>query len=295
MEISLPDNQTFIAAISGGVDSMVLLNLLVKNKDKHGWKIVVAHIDHGIRQDSILDKQLVEATAKQASLMFESVSLGLGEGASEDLARGKRYGFLEELKEKHSASSVITAHHEDDLLETAILNLIRGTGRKGLTSLISNPDRLRPLIKYSKPEIVEFATVQDIKWREDSTNSDTNYLRNYIRLEVMPRFSPSARLKLLSVINSMREINEELDKGLEHLVGMQPEPNTINRNWFNMLSHSLAKEVMATWLRQNGLGGFNSNTLERMVVSAKVARVGQRFPVLSGRFLIINKYALSLS
>ena len=295
MEISLPGNKTYVAAISGGVDSMVLLDQLIKYRKSNNWVIIVAHIDHGIRPDSGLDRELVEKVAKENDLIFETISLNLDSEASEDQARAKRYEFLESLVSKYKASSIITAHHQDDLLETAILNIVRGTGRKGLTSLISNENRLRPLIGYPKSDLIDYATKNKISWREDSTNSDPKYLRNYIRLNIMPKFDASARLKLLSVINRLSVINAELDEGLSNLIIDHSADHKLDRLWFTLLSHNLAREVLATWLRQNNLAAFNRLTLERLVVSAKVAKVGSHLPVYGGHDLIINKSTLSLS
>lgn len=294
MELNLPKNKTYVAAISGGVDSMVLLDLLIKNSKQNNWSIIVAHVNHGIRPDSLEDESLVKSVAEKNSLVFESTRLELGEGASEALARSERYAFLESVKTKHNAAYIITAHHQDDLVETAILNLIRGTGRKGLSALKNNEDKLRPLLEFPKSELIKYAKSNNVVWREDSTNSDTNYLRNYIRLELLPRFDASARLKLISLINNVSVLNKELDEGLDNLIKAQDVQGQLNRNWFNSLSHSLAKEIMATWFRQNDLAGFSRDTLERLVVSAKVARVGQHFPITGGRSLIINKESLCI-
>jgi tRNA(Ile)-lysidine synthetase-like protein len=295
MEIDLPGSKTYVAAISGGVDSMVLLDLLIKNRELNNWQIIVAHINHGIRHDSLEDQQLVEKTAHENGLMFESTSLNLAANASESLARTKRYEFLESLVSKYKADAIITAHHQDDLIETAIINLIRGTGRKGLSPLINNKTRLRPLINYSKPDLINYAKGNKINWREDSTNSDPSYLRNYIRLNILPGLDASARLKFVSVIHSMSTINAELDAGLSDLTKCHMQSNELDRNWFTLLPHNLAREVLASWLRANNLASFNRLTLERLVVSAKVARARALCPIYSNRYLIINKTTLSLS
>lgn len=293
MEVNLPEHQTYIVAVSGGVDSMVLLDLIIKShKD---WQIVVAHVDHGIRPDSHEDRELVKKIADANHLIFETTELKLGPKASENLAREKRYEFLNVLKNKYQAAAIVTAHQQDDLLETAILNIIRGTGRRGLTAIMDSQDRLRPLLTYPKADIKKFATDHNIPWREDSTNQDVHYLRNYIRLKIMPRFNTSARLKLLDIINKTKTINDELDQSLGELIKHQAVTNELDRAWFSGLSHALAKEVMATWLRFNNLNSFSSLTLERLVVSAKVAKVGQSFPVFSGNYLVINNNSLSLS
>src|SRR5688572_27728765 len=124
----------YIVAVSGGVDSMVLLHLLSQHSQS---ELIVAHFDHGIRPDSAEDRKLVEKTAKKYGLEFVYREGELGPGASEAEAREARYGFLQIIKVKHNAKAIVTAHHQDDMLETAIINMLRGTGRKGLSSLVS--------------------------------------------------------------------------------------------------------------------------------------------------------------
>jgi tRNA(Ile)-lysidine synthetase-like protein len=131
MKIQLPKGR-YVVAVSGGVDSVVLLDALSKLPN---LELVVAHLDHGIREDSIEDRRFVASLAASYGLVFEYGEGRLGSGASEATAREARYNFLRGVKMKHDAKAIITAHHQDDLIETAILNMLRGTGRKGLTSL----------------------------------------------------------------------------------------------------------------------------------------------------------------
>src|SRR5689334_19288064 len=117
----------YVLAVSGGVDSMVLLHAL---QGRPGVKLVVAHYDHGIRPDSHEDRHLVQVVAAQHGLPFEYEEDWLGWGTSEETAREARYNFLERTRQRHKSDAIITAHHQDDVLETAIINLLRGTGRK---------------------------------------------------------------------------------------------------------------------------------------------------------------------
>src|SRR5581483_5437597 len=100
-------------------------------------------------------------------------------------------------------------HREDDLIETAIINLLRGSGRKGLTSLKSRDRILRPLLRYKKVEIIKYAKDNNIEWREDSTNEDDSYLRNYVRHNIVSRLDSSARSQLLDIISRVSELNLE--------------------------------------------------------------------------------------
>src|SRR3990172_5722177 len=126
---------TYVVAVSGGVDSVVLLHLLVQKgqraegRGQSKYNFIVAHFDHGIREDSKLDRELVQELAKKYNLPFVYNQGNLGPKASEATARDARYAFLNKVKDSVSAQAIITAHHQDDVLETAIINLLRGTNR----------------------------------------------------------------------------------------------------------------------------------------------------------------------
>src|SRR3989344_5293986 len=114
----------YIVAVSGGVDSVVLLDMLIKQKEHN---LVVAHFDHGIRVDSDADARFVWELAKKYELSFEVRREELGDAASENTARSHRYAFLRDIAKKYSAT-IVTAHHADDVVETIAINLTRGTG-----------------------------------------------------------------------------------------------------------------------------------------------------------------------
>jgi len=279
-------------AVSGGVDSMALLHAL---RGQERWKLVVAHVDHGIRPDSAEDRRLVQATAQDSGLPFTYLEARLGPGASEAAAREVRYDFLRKTQKENKARAIITAHHQDDVLETAILNLIRGSGRKGLTSLSSHEDIERPLLDVPKHAVIAYAVEQGLTWREDSTNQDTDYLRNYIRHEVVPRFDDASRKEFLRIINGTRETNRELDGLLTDELYLRSRTKGLDRAWFTQLPHAVARETMAAWLREQGLRDFDSKTLERLVVAAKTAKTGKVFDVLHGESLKVSTDHLALA
>jgi tRNA(Ile)-lysidine synthase len=141
MEIVVPKGR-YVVAVSGGVDSVVLLDLLTKTNNQ----LTVAHFNHGIRQDSAKEEALVKQLAKRYGLEIKIGNGKLGLEASEETARKARYDFLESVRQKHQADAIITAHHQDDLIETALINLLRGTGPHGLIAIAKNPNILRPLL-----------------------------------------------------------------------------------------------------------------------------------------------------
>lgn len=279
----------YVVAVSGGVDSVVLLDLLSQEPD---MKLTVAHFDHGIRDDSAEDRRFVQDLTQRYGLPFVYDEGHLGPDASEARAREARYKFLRQVRQASSARALVTAHHQDDLVETAILNMLRGTGRRGLTSLQSRGDILRPLLNVPKSDIRAYAQANGLKWREDPSNQDTKYQRNYVRQEIMPRFSPAEREKLVNMLGDMKTTNQQLDSALSDLLNTQG--NLIKRQWFNRLPHPVAKEMMAAWLRDNGVRGFDRQTIERLVAAAKTAQSGKLFPVMKGTRLEVSKDNLAL-
>lgn len=275
-----------MVAVSGGVDSVVLLDLLRLHP---GVKLIVAHYDHGIREDSHLDRLFVEDLARRYRLPFVYDAGHLGSDISEAEARSARYAFLQKVRTTSGYDAVITAHHQDDVLETALINLLRGTGRKGLSSLKSTDTVVRPLLHAPKSEVVDYARRHGLKWREDSTNSNTKYLRNHIRHNVLPRFDATQRARLIEVTSRMHVVNEELDD----LLHWQIQPELV-REQFIVLPHDIAREVMAAWLRLHDVKDFDRKTVERLTVAAKVSHPGKIVDVTNGHKMQIDKEHLAL-
>ncbi len=291
LDVIVPPGQ-YVLAVSGGVDSMVLLNLL---QQQPGLRLTVAHFDHGIREDSMEDRRLVQQAAQFYGLPFVYHLGHLGAESSEATARTARYKFLRSVQHAAGAQAIITAHHQDDVLETAILNKVRGTGRKGLSALNNRSDMVRPLLHLPKTEIVKYAQHKDLVWREDSSNHDETYLRNYVRHRVLPKFDADARGRLLDIIEGNRQINKALDAELINQLHYQPAAHTLDKRWFASLPHAVAREVMATWLREHGLTSFDRSTLERLTVKAKTQAAGQRIDVLQNHWLFVHGDHLALS
>lgn len=206
LTIEVP-NQNYIVAVSGGVDSVVLLYLLTTTINFPKTNLVIAHVDHNIRSDSAADADFVGLLAKQHGLKFESIKLGGGTSDEASLRRA-RYDFLSALAKKNHAK-VMTAHHQDDLIETAILNIRRGTGPFGLVALMRNPQVERPLLHATKKDILQFAEQNHLAWREDSTNRDQTYQRNLVRHTVVKDLG-RRRADLIELIHNTNKVADEL-------------------------------------------------------------------------------------
>ena len=215
MKIDLPGGR-YVVAVSGGVDSVVLFHMLAgqrakdKGQNRTNSALIIAHFDHGIRLDSVEDRKLVQKLAKQYGLPFVYDRAELGAGASEATAREARYAFLAKVKQATGADAIITAHHEDDVLETIIINWLRGTKSRGLSSLRSSQLVRRPLLGMRKKQIRVYAHSHNLAWREDSTNADETYLRNYIRKHVVTKLDEKARAKLLEHSAKAAELNDAI-------------------------------------------------------------------------------------
>ena len=173
--------------------------------------IVVAHIDHGTRKSSAEDADFVRRKCQELGVKFYETKLELGEGVSEELARKKRYEFLKTIQEKEGGT-LCTAHHLDDVLESIAINLIRGTGWRGLTPFYGD-ELVRPFIiaKMWKRDVLKFAGEQKICFRQDSTNHEADYLRNRVR-EKMAELDETARTDIINLFEKQNELRGRIEK-----------------------------------------------------------------------------------
>ena len=278
----------YVVAVSGGVDSMVLLDLLAQQKN---IELVVAHVDHGIREDSAEDRRLVQKTAQKLQLAYEYTELELGKDVSEETARNARYAFLTKVRGDHKADAIITAHHQDDVLETMCINVLRGTHSRGLSSLKNTNEIVRPLLSYSKEDIREYANKHSIEWREDSTNQDETYLRNWMRRHILPKLSADQRASLIDAHKKSLSVSSELEEISKRL---QVQSKHIDKKLVSNAPHKVSMELVAQWLRQNNLAEFDTKTLERIVISAKTLGRGKKIPIYAGAHVLISKETLGI-
>lgn len=281
MKVEVPKGK-YVIAVSGGVDSIALLDLTSK---LNGLELVVAHFNHGIRPDSDEDEEFVIQATKRYGLPIEVGRGHLGANTSEEKAREARYQFLKEVQRQYNADAIMTAHHQDDLIETAILNLLRGTGRRGLSAISDNPAILRPLLHLPKKEILKYAGSHNLKWREDSSNQDIQYLRNYIRHQIVPKLDKRQRQELLSHLDNLGQTNKILNQEIANLSQKIGNKHTINRTKFISLPAEVGNEVLAHILREAGIRQFDKKTIERLAAVIKTSRPGTRADVINGAFL----------
>jgi len=261
-------NNTYIIAVSGGVDSVVLLHMLAAQADR---KLVVAHFDHGIRSDSADDAEFVRSLAEAYGFEYEIRREELGAKASEEVARNRRYAFLRDVAKKHNAA-IVTAHHADDVIETIAINFIRGTGWRGLAVLDSDIER--PLIDMSKQDIHAYAEQHNIVWHEDSTNASNAYLRNRLRLKAQ-ELSDDTKRQVRGLRAHQISTKRAIDAEVAHLVGNGP---MYSRHLFIHVTERAAMEM----LRMISRAKLTRPQLMRLLMAIKTAKAGTTYEAGAG-------------
>lgn len=214
---------TLVVALSGGADSTALLDLLTSLPD-YNLHLVVAHLNHCLRgADSDADEEFCRGVAARYDIPFESRRVDVMVAASEkrlnleDAGRRARIEFFAEIGVKYGATAVALAHHADDQAETVLMRLLRGSGMTGLSGMAYKNARgyVRPLLDITRSEIEQYLNMRGLEWREDASNSDTIYLRNRIRHELLPlleTYNPAIRSCFAATASIIRGDDELLDE-----------------------------------------------------------------------------------
>ena len=261
-----------IVAVSGGVDSVVLLHQLVR-ADTH--ELIVAHVDHGIRAESADDARFVAGLAANYGLLHESTRVELGAESSEADARHARYDYLTKLAAKYDAD-IATAHHLDDMVETIAINLTRGTGWRGV-AVLGRRGVVRPLLAMTKSDIYDYALTHRLEWVEDATNHTDAYLRNRLRHCTMQL--PRAVKESLAVL---RHHQMKLAAEIDEAAATMAQRTASRRHEFVMSDPDVADELLRATFVQLNLTPPTRPQRDRAIMAIKVARPGTTHQIGDG-------------
>lgn len=234
----MPSDTPILLGLSGGADSVTLLELLLEYCREHGAPLYTAHVNHMIRgEDAVRDRDFCVALAERRGIPcftldadVPAIAAESGRGL-EEAARMVRYDFFESLMTEHRIPLLATAHNADDALETLIFNLVRGCGLSGLASIppvrpIGEGLLIRPLLSVSKEQVLEYCRVNSLDFVTDSTNSDDAYSRNHIRHNVIPqlkRLNPAV-LKTTARLSESARMDDDLIGSLADQYMSQHDP-----------------------------------------------------------------------
>lgn len=256
-----------LAAVSGGVDSIVLLDVLTHLSAEYGFEVHVAHIDHAIRGEaSRADADFVERRVRNLGLPFVGAAMSpealdqhrrLG---TEGAAREERKALLLGLAGQVGAAKIALGHTASDSAETVLHHLVRGAGGAGLRGIPPmNPPFIRPLIRLTRTEILGHAASRGLTWREDGSNTDLGYTRNRLRHRVLPeleRINPQAVDAILRASNLVEDL---------HRVGER----VVAESWASVASSDDGEGVV---LSRRALGSLHPE-IQRLLVREAIARV----------------------
>lgn len=278
----------FLCAVSGGVDSMVLLHAMHKLLGPQN--LAVGHYHHARRAEADADAQAVQAMADALGIPVSVEKRDSSAPGDEAALRADRHAFLERARAQHFCDWIVTAHHADDQLETVLMRLVRGTGLDGLKGI--PPVRgawLRPLLGHPKQELIAYAQAHRIFFREDASNADIAYFRNRVRAHAVPVLSELAQIHggrpaLLRRVSELVEEIRESEKVIESQTrAALAHLGVMTAFWLRMERHALEK-LPAFWryrLLRLALRDLNAATLDRPSLQRLDKMIAQQVPSAS--------------
>lgn len=219
------EGDKLVVAVSGGPDSMCLVDNLLSLRDSMNFELVVAHVNHGIRANSTIDEEYVDNYCKTRNIPCFILHSDIPKKAKEEkigleeAGRVDRYEFFDEILAKTKSNKIAIAHNSNDNVETILMNVLRGSGTSGLKGIepIKNNKYIRPLIECERFEIEDYCERKKLNPRHDESNDDNTYTRNKIRNIVIPYIQMEFNPNFINTINRLSEISQEESKYIEEM------------------------------------------------------------------------------
>jgi tRNA(Ile)-lysidine synthase len=254
-----------IVAVSGGPDSICLMDMLTGLSKELDIGLVIAHYDHGLRpEEDAEETALVKKYANSLALPFETEKAsGLNSITSsvEEKARELRYEFLEKIRKKYIADKIAMGHNLNDQAETVLMRLMRGSGMTGLSGIPPVRDNtvIRPLIEIRREDIIEYLESKKLEYAIDSSNNDTGFLRNKIRMELLPEmldYQPELLEILVRLADNLRDENSFLESQAERWLDERLEQDESGDYWIDIkglkeLAGAFIKRILRNIVRKH--------------------------------------------
>lgn len=255
---NLKTDSTILVACSGGPDSMCLLYLINCLKKEMNLKVIVAHVNHNIREESLSELEFVKEYCNLNDNIFEEYTIEKKDEYNESDYRNFRYDFFREIIKKYDAKYLLTAHHGDDLIETILMRIIRGSnlnGYSGIKMLINqdNYQVLRPLLYYTKDDILKFNEENEIRFVNDYTNDLDIYTRNRYRHHVLPflkQEEKEAHLKFLKYSEELQETELFVETIINNYKNDVIQNEKLNVDKFKELDKFIQKRIIIDLLKK---------------------------------------------
>ncbi|MBE9158520.1 tRNA lysidine(34) synthetase TilS [Nodosilinea sp. LEGE 06152] len=301
----LPQETAVLVAVSGGQDSICLLKLLVDLQPKWGWSLRVVHCDHQWRADSAANAEFVQQLCQDWGIPCRVVTAEI-QTSSEAAARQWRYQVFEEIAIQEHCRQVVTGHTASDRAETLLYNLLRGSGTDGLQALAwhrpltpnSPVSVVRPLLELTRQQTGEFCRQFDLPVWQDSTNQDTRYARNRIRLELLPylrsHFNPGAETTLAHTAEILAAEVDLLETMAAELYNVAVLPPTeaevwkIQRSPLRAAPLALQRRVLRRVLQQVTVAQVSFEHVENLVPLLSAPNGSQSAPFPGGAIAVVE-------
>jgi len=292
--------ETVVVGLSGGADSVALLDVLAALGSRQGFRVVAAHLDHGLRPGSAADAAFCAGACDRLGVALETGRADVRArarrdgGGTEEAARRERYAFLRKVKRAQGASAIMVAHTLDDQAETFLLRLLRGAGSAGLGAMRAvSGDVLRPMLEVTRQDVLAHLRSRGLEWREDESNADPAFLRNRTRHELLPyleaRFNPKVRRTLARTASVLAEEAESLalegDALCRRAGRRDGDAVVLSRAVLATVSRAQARSAVRSALEQaGGLRGVGLAHVDRILAIAQSpSPSGKRLPLPGGR------------
>jgi tRNA(Ile)-lysidine synthase len=306
-----PRGGTLVVGLSGGKDSVALVDAVASLRRRRGFRVVAAHLDHGLRPGSADDAAFCAALCERLEVPFRAGTADVRaraareRGGLEQAARRERYAYLRRVRDEEKAVAIAVAHTRDDQAETLLLRLLRGAGATGLGGMRPRAgDVVRPLLAVSREEILAHLRERGLDWREDPSNADTAHRRNRVRHELIPyleeRFNPGIRAALARTASLLADeaahVRAEADALLAAIAREEGGALVLGRAALANAPTPVARAAVRQGLaRAGGLAQVGALHVERILQLARAkAPSGRRLPLPGGREARFTRDAVRL-